>query len=190
MYNEDSWTNPQIASKFNIDELWIVPCGSRPDKPYISEPQKRLDMTNLAVKDFFSKDLPIKVDTVEVENGESIPTRYLLDRYEEEHPDTEFWFVMGTDLIANLHYWDAGDRMVNNTNYCIFSRTGYDLETLMKSDNWPKSSRLAPLGSAENLLGGISSTEVRYRVKHGVGVAGLLTPSVIDYIKKNNLYKN
>jgi nicotinic acid mononucleotide adenylyltransferase len=39
-----------------------------------------------------------------------------------------------------------------------------------------------------NLLGGISSTEVRTRVKNGVGIQGLVTSSLVDYIEEQDLY--
>jgi hypothetical protein len=38
-------------------------------------------MTKLAIKDFFPADTPVKIDPIEVENGPSIPTAYLLDQY-------------------------------------------------------------------------------------------------------------
>lgn len=52
-----------------IDEVWIVPCGYRKDKPMISEPKARLDMLRLGVQDFFPKEFPVKVDPIEVDNG-------------------------------------------------------------------------------------------------------------------------
>lgn len=57
----------------------MVPCGARPDKKYILEPEKRLEMTRLAVLDFFPQEFPIKVEDVEVKNGESIPSFYLIE---------------------------------------------------------------------------------------------------------------
>ena len=55
----------------------------------------------------------------------------------------------------------------------------------MSHKNWPKKYKLA-YGQDKrhkNLLGGISSTEVRHKVKTGVGICGLVTHSVIDYIE-------
>jgi nicotinic acid mononucleotide adenylyltransferase len=69
----------QPNHELRIDEVWIVPCGLRPDKPHISKPEIRLEMTKLAVQDFFPKDTPLKIDPIEVQNGPSIPTSYLLD---------------------------------------------------------------------------------------------------------------
>ena len=82
-------------------------------------------MIRLAVDDFFPNDFPIKIDPVEVENGNSIPTVFLLDRYEKMQPDTDFWFVMGTDLISGLHWWDEGQRLINTKKFLIFERNGF-----------------------------------------------------------------
>lgn len=111
---------------FEIDEVWVVPCGTRPDKPEDSDPSHRLEMTHLAFKDFFPKSYPIKIDPIEVVHGESIPTFYLLEQYQKAHPDHEFWFVMGTDLVEGLHWWDEGDRLINETKFLIFERPGFD----------------------------------------------------------------
>ena len=109
-----------------IDEVWIVPCGSRPDKPHISPPRLRLEMVRRAAQDFFPKDFPIKIDSIEVEHGVSIPTFFLLEMYKKMYSDSEFWFVMGTDLVSGLHWWHEGQRLMSETKFLIFERNGYE----------------------------------------------------------------
>lgn len=77
----------------------------------------------------------------------------------------------------------------------IFKRKGYDNEDLMNHPNFPKNN---PIVVAEelSLIGVISSTEIRKRVqknvnsgmRHSCGIAGLVTPSVLNFIIKNKLY--
>ena len=45
----------------HIDEVWIVPCGSREDIKMEVTNQQRLDMVNLIVADYFKNEFPIKV---------------------------------------------------------------------------------------------------------------------------------
>lgn len=114
-------------------------------------------MTRLAFKDFFPETFPIVIDPIEVDHVESIPTFYLLQNYQKKHPEYQFWFVMGTDLIEGLHWWDDGERLINEQNFLIFERPGYDQNKLQSHANWPKNYKLA-YGSNEkhkNLLGGI-----------------------------------
>jgi len=73
-------------------------------------------MTRLAVRDFFPPVFPVVVDPIEVENGASIPTAYLMDRlqdrYRSEQSPAQVYFVMGSDLIDSLHKWDDGQRII------------------------------------------------------------------------------
>ena len=55
-----------------VDEIWMIPCGSRNDKPSLLAVEHRLEMVKHAVKDFFPRDFPIKIDDIEVKNGQMI----------------------------------------------------------------------------------------------------------------------
>ena len=66
-------------------------------------------MVKLAVQEFFPPEFPVKVDPIEVEHGDSIPTVHLIEQLEKKYKGThEFSFIMGSDLIKGLHYWDDG----------------------------------------------------------------------------------
>ena len=52
-----------------LDEVWMVPCGSRPDKPSLRPAKERLKMVQLAIEDSFPKDFPIKTNDIEVKHG-------------------------------------------------------------------------------------------------------------------------
>lgn len=103
-----------------------------------------------------------------------MPTVKLLDQYEANNPDHEFWFVIGTDLIPSLHLWVEGERLMQTKNFLVFERAGYSHDF----SNWPVKHRQV-YAKQPSLLGGISSTEVRQRVKANVGAVGLATPSVL-----------
>ena len=66
-------------------------------------------MVELAVQEFFPPKFPVKVDPIEVEHGDSIPTVHLIEQLEKKYKGThEFHFIMGSDLIKGLHNWDDG----------------------------------------------------------------------------------
>ena len=58
----------------------MVPCGTRDDKPTTNmvTPQMRLEMTQIAIDDYFPKGFPVKTCDVEVKHGPMIPTYYLI----------------------------------------------------------------------------------------------------------------
>lgn len=77
----------------------------------------------------------------------------------------KFSFMMGTDLIPGLKKWDNGQQLLDEINFIIFDRKGFEdvLNTKVKKDyQMPKSYEVLPANL--NLIGMISSTEVRRRI--------------------------
>lgn len=99
---------------------------------------------------------------------------------------------MGSDLIKGLHWWDEGDRIINEMPMIIFRRKGYDNEELFNHTNFPKNNPIV-VDEEKSLIGVISSTEIRRRVCENshvpfFGIAGLVSPKVIEYLTVNRLY--
>lgn len=46
----------------HVDEVWIVPCGTRTDKKLSLDGDHRLTMVNIIIKDMFPPDFPLKVN--------------------------------------------------------------------------------------------------------------------------------
>ena len=52
-----------------FDEVWMVPCGNRPDKALRTPGHMRMQMVRLAIDDYFPKGYPVKPNDVEILNG-------------------------------------------------------------------------------------------------------------------------
>ena len=191
----------------------LVPCGSREDKKGVSAAEHRLKMTQLTAKEFFHRDFPVTVNDIEVKNGPMIMTYKLilqlqqqadeeikqkleanLDHHEEER---QIFFVLGSDLIPSLDKWTSGKEFIENTPCIVFNRKGVgslsDAE-LLAHPNYPKT-KTTHVNVEDSIVGIVSSSEVRKRINQiplcyesHLGISGLVTPSVIDYIKDNMLY--
>ena len=101
---------------------------------------------------------------------------------------------MGSDLIKSLHWWEDGERLINEGRFIVFLRKGFNNEELFEHANFPKNDPII-VDETKSLIGVISSTEIRNRVCANqdspfFGIAGLVTPKVIDYIRKSRLYIN
>lgn len=152
-------------------------------------------MIRLAVQEFFPPGFPVKVNSIEVDHGESIPTIYLMDQLVEQYGQTHtFHFIMGSDLIKSLHWWDEGDRIINSMPIIIFRRKGYDNDAIFAHENFPKNNPIV-VDESRSLIGVISSTEVRRRVCENrhipfFGISGLVTRNVLEYLADNMLYRD
>ena len=110
---------------------------------------------------------------------------------------------MGSDLIKGLHWWDDGERIIREMPIIIFRRKGYDNEELFAHENFPLNDPIV-VDEEKSLIGVISSTEIRRRVCENqmlitvtdpgkcllsfFGIAGLVTPRVIEYLTNHRLY--
>lgn len=188
------------------DQVWMVPCGMRPDKPTQASPEDRLKMVCVALDSMIPPDVPIFVDTTEVDNGRYFPTRELLCLYRSKYPGLSFKLLMGDDLIAGLHTWDDFPDLIIENQFIIYRRLGtsesprhqrgdimlecdsvrlFDKErTLLKVE------RLCDCDGFHPVVTNISSTEVRKRLaKRGSkSIIGLTPLPVREYIIKNRLY--
>ena len=71
-----------LASLESLDEVWVVPCGSRLDKPDLLEGETRLRLLQISFEEAHLDQTRIKIKTTELEGtGELIPTFLLMSGY-------------------------------------------------------------------------------------------------------------
>ena len=125
-------------------------------------------MVQRAIDDYFPRGYPIQVTDIEVKNGESIPTYFLMKKLEEEYKkdNFEFHFIMGSDLIPFLLSWDCGKELISEINFVIFERKGFESILAIPENErpYPMPEKMRLIKAKENILGVISSTEVRRRI--------------------------
>jgi nicotinate (nicotinamide) nucleotide adenylyltransferase len=170
-----------------ISEVFIIPCGDgRSDKSLRTPSSHRLKMLKFILEDLLTEQIPIKIDTTEIDKGEYIPTYFLLKDLEKKYPDKEFVFIIGSDLIEGLYCWDESEKLVNEYKFIIIKRDNYPLNQNVKL--FPKNYNVL-----ESINTG-SSTDIRGRIKKFkgkkacLGIGGLTTYRVIKYIEDNKLY--
>jgi nicotinic acid mononucleotide adenylyltransferase len=121
-----------------------------------------------------------------------IPTYFLMKELSLSplYKESELYFVMGTDLLTSLHLWEEAEAFKKEVNFIIFKRDGWD-ETQML-DKLPQNYRIV-----EGIFTGMSSSKIKQRIKtirssqpenQTIGVLGLVTEGVKQYIVKNSLY--
>jgi len=133
-FNPPTMGHIQIAAEAinlrHVDESWIIPCGTRPDKKITTSGEKRLEMVQILVDSFFERDFPIKVNDIEIRNKEYIPTYMLIKKLQEDpkNHNYDFYFIAGSDLLKDLDKWKYSDKIREEVKFLIFVRMGYKLE--------------------------------------------------------------
>lgn len=177
------------------DEVWVVPCGARPDKPSLTRTcLDRLTMCHLAVNTAFTPGFPVLVSDIELHEPKALPTWDLLQKLKRDRPDILPLFVIGTDLVKDLKAWDEGERLFAEESFIVINRPGFalDLHSLPPHATW-----LSHPGGAFTLVGmELASSEVRKRLKHATAdgstnyamIEGLVPPAVLAHIARYKLY--
>lgn len=174
-------------------EVWLVPCGRRPDKPTLRRTvHDRLLMCHLAVDTTFGPAFPVKVSDIERDEPKALPTFTLMQKLKREHPELEPAFVIGSDLVGDLKNWDEGERLWAEESFIVINRPGYLIDKMALP---PHARRLAPPGNGFVLASQeLSSSEVRKRMRLAPDerryamVEGLVPAAVLSHMVRYRLY--
>jgi len=117
----------EILSAGAADEVWVVPCGARPDKPSLTmDVYERFTSCVLAVESCFPPDYPVFVVPLEVFTPKALPTWELLSVLASTHPDSDFSLIIGSDNLESLQQWANADRLMRYCRFLCCPRPGYE----------------------------------------------------------------
>lgn len=174
--------------QLGLDEVLMIPAKLQPfklDRKMVSGHQ-RLEMIELAVADMPG----ITACDYELRQEEISYTYKTLKAITEmEGPETEVYFLTGTDSILQIHRWKNADELLRNYNFVVGSRPGYKDDELSECIERLKRDYNTNITKVDNHQLNISSTEIRERLESGQGLSGLVPEVVERYIIKHGLYK-
>jgi nicotinate-nucleotide adenylyltransferase len=158
-----------------LDHLTFVPAAVQPLKAGQASagPRDRLEMVRLLVGD----DPRFSVDPIEIEREGLSYTVDTLAALAERHPESERFFLVGTDVLAAFTKWREPARVLRLATLAVMQRAG---------DSGP-----VPAGAVrvETRRVDVSSTEVRERVRVGRTIRGFVPEAVAAYIAAHRLYR-
>ena len=160
-----------------LDEIWFVVSPLSPFKKskILLDKNDRLDMVKLAIKPFkkfFVSDIEFKMKTPNY----TIDTLYEIKK---KYPEDSFSLIIGEDNLENFKNWKNSNLIIENFKIYVYprnfskSKLNLNFNTLYKI-NAPKIN--------------ISSTDIREFIKKNEDIDGLLSPEVLDQIKKKKFY--
>jgi nicotinate (nicotinamide) nucleotide adenylyltransferase len=170
----------ELSKEF--DELVVVPCGPRPDKPSTNDIPS---VYRAAMVDMAFQQIPrVRVDLFDLESQIFTRTVDLDKRYSREGTP---WHVVGADLVAGggegksqiQREWRDGTRLWTQAHFAVFTRPGYEL----KPQDLPPKHRLFPLRCEG------ASADIRDRLFRMQPVKNLLPEQVFQYVQRHNLYR-
>lgn len=194
----------EISEKLGLDEVVFIPTLVSPHKSSeaISHFSHRLNMLNLSVK----RNPRFKVSDMELRREPPSYTIDTLRSLNKTSPQNEYYFIMGSELFAEIDTWKDFAELFNYSSFVVLRRPGYEfpdspspvplaLENDFRYSYSDKGMDVFAHTSSNELffvdIAGIkvSSTEIRELARRGNSLGYLVAREVEGYIAENGLYQ-
>lgn len=175
---------------FSLDEVLLMPSGhsylkdNRAQK--VLPPETRFEMTRLAAADnphFTASDF-------EIQRKGNTYTSETLRALRALHPDHEYYFIVGADSVRTILTWKDPEIIFQNcTLLAAIREDGVPTEEFLKAVDNLRTEYGARIHILEIPAIGISSTDIRNRVKSGRSIHYLVPERVERYIIDSGIYR-
>ena len=164
----------QVRQQLGLDQVLLMPEYQPPhvDKKETIPEHHRLKMLELAIDGIEG----LAIETIELERKGISYTYDTMKILTEQHPDTDYYFIIGADMVDYLPKWYRIDELVDLVQFVGVQRPRY------------KAGTSYPVIWVDVPLMDISSSMVRDFIAQGRTPNFLLPKPVLDYIEKEVLY--
>ena len=176
----------EARDALQLARVLFLPSGKPPHKAHLgAAPLQRLEMTRLAVQD-----LPwAQASDVEVCREGTIYTVDTLQILSAQHPEAEFYYIIGADTLLDLPNWRNTQKVCTLCRFICLHRPGVADEAVSQAMRDLRAQYGAQVYLVPASGPDVSSTEIRRRVSAGRSTEGLLPQAVRAYIDRENLYR-
>lgn len=168
-----------VRDQFGLDQIWWIPSHRPPHKEdgELVAAHHRLAMTRRATE----QNPAFEVSDIEIQREGVSYTVHTLRALQEEHPDTSFWLIIGSDSLRDFGAWHRPDEIVDRVPLIVYKRPG-----AISSIADPQYTNHVRFADAPLLE--VSGTEVRARCRKGRSIRYLVPEPVRQYINEHALY--
>ncbi len=163
----------------------MIPAGVPPHKELDEDPgpEHRLELCRRAV----SGDDRFEVSALEMERDGPSYTVDTLQELHENAPDSELYLIVGGDVAAGLGSWREPERVLSLATLAVARRRGTSQEAIDETLSDLRGGERARFFRMPRV--GISSTDIRQRVKRHESIRYLVPDPVASYISDHQLYE-
>lgn len=172
----------EASWQLGLDRVLLVPVNVPPHKPSgpSLDPPTRLRLVERAVEG----DPRLEASRIEVDRPGPSYTADTLSALAADDPSAELWFLMGADQLLALSSWRSPERIVELARLAVVPRQGHSHRELEAVAERVAPGRVDWLGCPEI---GISSSEIRRRIREGQPIRHLVPPGVEDELRLRGL---
>ena len=172
--------------QFSLEKVLFMPSGNPPHKKdrHGASDEQRVEMVRRAIEgnDHFELSL------AEMHEQGYVYTKETLKRLRSEHPDTEYYFIMGADSVLTFHTWMCPQEICDQ---CVLVAAVRNQMPVQELDLQIAKLRMmydADIRKLESPNLDISSHAIRERFLRGESIRYYVPEPVRNYIQDGNIY--
>jgi len=152
---------------------------------YVSNNPKKKHIEDISIRSHLLKTLIDDLDNPKILFNQKISSQWAIEsikKCKEIYKFNNLDFVIGSDLIKDIFYWKNFDKIILEVSFFIILREGYPVEsnTLKMLETYRVKFKISTIKTPN-----ISSSKFRLNFN-----CSNLPSSLIDIVKKNNLYES
>ncbi|WP_438763602.1 nicotinate-nucleotide adenylyltransferase [Enterococcus sp. AZ194] len=166
----------QVGQGLGLDKVYLMPSYLPPhaDEKKTIDAVHRLAMLELAVED----NPLLAVETIELERKGKSYTYETMQALTEKNPDTDYYFIIGGDMVDYLPKWHRIDELLELVNFVGIRRPEFGMQPAY------------PIIWVDVPENDLSSSVIRKKVTSGCSIRYLVPEKVRRYIQDKELYLN
>ena len=152
---------------------------------YVSNNPKKKHIEDISIRSHLLKTLIEDLDNPKILFNQCVSSQWAVESIKNckiIYELTNLDFVIGSDLIKDIFYWKNFDKIIDEVSFLVISREGYpvELNTLKMLETYKVKFKISTIK-----IPNISSSKFRLNFNYSN-----LPTSLIDIVKKNNLYES
>jgi len=173
---------PTIGHKKILEELSRIYAFTI---SYVSNNPQKKHIEDISIRSHLLKTLIDDLDNPKILFNQKISSQWAVEsikKCKEIYKFNNLDFVIGSDLIKDIFYWKNFDKIILEVSFFIILREGYPIEsnTLKMLETYRVKFKISTIKTPN-----ISSSKFRLNFN-----CSNLPSSLIDIVKRNNLYKS
>jgi len=173
---------PTIGHKKILEELSKIYAFTI---SYVSNNPQKKHIEDISIRSHLLKTLIDDLDNPKILFNQKISSQWAVEsikKCKEIYKFNNLDFVIGSDLIKDIFYWKDFDKIILEVSFFIILREGYPVEsnTLKMLETYRVKFKISTIKTPN-----ISSSKFRLNFN-----CSNLPSSLIDIVKKNNLYES
>lgn len=170
----------RVREELRLNKVLFIPSAISPHKQHkdLMDPACRMEMVRLALL----RQECFEPSSIEIDRGGVSYTVETLERLRQDYPGDVLHLLIGMDNVEEFETWKSPEEIVNLAKVVVMTRPGFPSREV--AGEVQRSFVFCQVPEI-----GISSSEIRKRVKEGKSIRFLVPKPVEAFIKYRGLYR-